>query len=44
MDEKNPTSWVKHQPSNPDVTTNIRLQVLQNENTDSCTKIMEEAT
>ncbi|KAH9889357.1 hypothetical protein C8Q73DRAFT_653745 [Cubamyces lactineus] len=44
LDEKNPDSWVKHNPENPDVTTNIRLQVLPNANTDSCTEVMEEAT
>ena len=44
LDEKNKRSWMKHNPANPDVTTNVRLQVLPNVNTESCTKVMEEAT
>lgn len=35
---------MKHNPANPDVTTNVRLQVLPNRNTDSITEVMEEAT
>ena len=44
LDEKNAESWMEHNPANPDVTTNVRLQVLPNHNTDSITKVMEEAT
>ena len=44
MDEKNRDSWVRHVPANPDVTTNIRLQVLPNAKTESCTEVMEDAT
>ncbi|KAL1730889.1 hypothetical protein EV714DRAFT_209958 [Schizophyllum commune] len=44
LDEKNAESFVQHTPSVPDVTTNVRLQVLPNQKTESCTKVMEEAT
>ena len=44
LDEKNAESWMEHNPANPDVTTNVRLQVLPNHNTDSITEVMEEAT
>jgi len=44
LDEENVDSWVRHEPKYPDVTTNIRLQVLPNEKTGLCRETMEEAT
>jgi LmbE family N-acetylglucosaminyl deacetylase len=44
LDELNKDSWLKHDPANPDVTTNVRLQVLQNERSRELRNIMEEAT
>ena len=44
LDEKNASSWMQHAPVVPDVTTNVRLQVLPNSKTESCTKVMEDAT
>ncbi|KAI5899539.1 FAD/NAD(P)-binding domain-containing protein [Schizophyllum commune H4-8] len=44
LDEKNAESWMKHNPLHPDVTTNVRLQVLPNDNTNSITEVMEDAT
>ncbi|KAI5826665.1 FAD/NAD(P)-binding domain-containing protein [Schizophyllum commune Tattone D] len=44
LDEKNAASWMQHAPVVPDVTTNVRLQVLPNSKTESCTKVMEDAT
>ncbi|KAI5885619.1 FAD/NAD(P)-binding domain-containing protein [Schizophyllum commune H4-8] len=44
LDETNASSWMQHNPSISDVTTNVRLQVLPNTRTESCTRVMEEAT
>ena len=44
LDEKNSDSWVRHHLANPDVTTNIRVQVLPDQKTASCTDVMETAT
>lgn len=44
LDEENIESWVQHQPSNPDVTTNIRLQVLPNDKAMKLWKVMDTAT
>ena len=40
----NDKSWVKHNINNPDVTTNIRLQVLLNDKAEELWKIMDKAT
>ncbi|KIY72082.1 hypothetical protein CYLTODRAFT_368212 [Cylindrobasidium torrendii FP15055 ss-10] len=44
LNEKNVQSWVRHNSKDPNVTTNIRLQVLPDELTESCRKTMEAAT
>ncbi|KAK7691523.1 hypothetical protein QCA50_004922 [Cerrena zonata] len=44
LNEENPHSWVVHNPASQDVTTNVRLQVLPDEKTDSLQRVMEKAT
>jgi hypothetical protein len=44
LDELNTHSWFKHNPANPDVTTNVRLQALPSSKTESCRVVMEKAT
>ena len=44
IDEKNEQNWVKPDPNNPDVTTNIRLQITLSDNDTSLRKVMHTAT
>ncbi|EMD32812.1 hypothetical protein CERSUDRAFT_108621 [Gelatoporia subvermispora B] len=44
LDEHNPNSWVKHNPENPDVTTNIRLQVTLTDKDKHLWGVMDQAT
>ncbi|KAJ7503482.1 hypothetical protein B0H11DRAFT_584623 [Mycena galericulata] len=44
LDEGNSHSWVRHNPANPDVTTNIRVQVVLSEKDQSLRQVMHTAT
>lgn len=44
LDEEYAESWVRHEPNNPDVTTNIRLQVLPNDKAMHLWDVMDTAT
>jgi hypothetical protein len=44
IDEDNPECWVRPDPNNPDVTTNIRLQITLSDKDKSLRKVMHTAT
>ncbi|KAH8797986.1 hypothetical protein DL96DRAFT_1688222 [Flagelloscypha sp. PMI_526] len=43
LSEKNTESWVKYNPKNPDVTTNVRLQINVNADDQNLWKVMDKA-
>lgn len=44
MDEDNPNSWIRHNPQDPDITTNITLQLTLTERDKKLWDIMDKAT